>query len=166
MQEWTLQQIHISYNFNYHLLISFNLDEFHYISSDIGDQKWPNTHGLVQFSAKRHQVVHLSPYNPCQVCKRAEIQSSKSPQMTGAIFDLRVNTYSWDFFWDESRSIGSHQLNNWKSKKFHVRKNSQPLPKMTLRNWGFWGVAQLKMAEMEKIGKNGLSINEMKGKVL
>ena len=31
---------------------------------------------------------------------------------------------------------------------------------------GFLGMAQLKMVEMEKIGKNRLSINEMKGKDL
>ena len=31
---------------------------------------------------------------------------------------------------------------------------------------GFGGMAQLKMVKMEKIGKNGLSINEMKGNVL
>ena len=31
---------------------------------------------------------------------------------------------------------------------------------------GFWGMAQLKMAEMEKIGKDWLSINKMKGKVI
>ena len=31
---------------------------------------------------------------------------------------------------------------------------------------GFWGMAQLKMVEMEKIGKNGLSINKMMEKVL
>ena len=61
--------------------------------------------------------------------------------------------------------LGQYKAANRKSKKFHVRKYSQPLPKMTLRNWGFWGMAQLKTVEMEKIGIDELNLDKMKEKL-
>ena len=61
--------------------------------------------------------------------------------------------------------LGQYKATNRKSKKFHVRKNSQPLPKMTFRNGGLGGMAQLKTVEMEKIGIDGLSLNKMKEKL-
>ena len=55
--------------------------------------------------------------------------------MTGAIFDLRVNTYSWDLFWDESGSIGSHEP---KIKKIPwVEKFSAPPKDDPLKSGGF-----------------------------
>ena len=56
-----------------------------------------------------HQVVHLSPYNPCQVCKSPEIQSSKPPKMNSMIFNLRLKRTNGGFNWDEIRSLRVHE---------------------------------------------------------
>ena len=82
-------------------------EKFHYVSSDIGDQKWPNTLGQVQFSAKIHQRVYQSPYNSCQVCKNPKSKVQKRPNMTGTFFNLRVKTSTGGLKWDEIGSIQS-----------------------------------------------------------
>ena len=64
--------------------------------------------------------------------------------------------------------LGQKEATIQKSKKFHNGENSQPLPKMTLWTLGFLrrGSAGNGQNKKKKMGKNGLSINKMKGKVL
>ena len=68
--------------------------------------------------------------------------------MTGAIFDLRVNTYSWDLFWDESGSIGSHQP---KIKKIPCQEKFSAPPKDDPQKLGFFRRGS---AENGRNGKN------------
>ena len=66
--------------------------------------------------------------------------------------------------WDENGSIQVHKS---KIKKIPWgEKFSAPPKDDPLKLGGFWGAAQLKMVKIKKIGKNGLSVNKMKGKVL
>ena len=83
--------------------------------------------------------------------------------MTAAFSNLRLNITTGGLNWDENGAIGSQdskikKIPSWE--KFSAPPKDDPL-----KLWGFWGAAQLKMVEIKKISKNGLSVNNMKGKV-
>ena len=84
--------------------------------------------------------------------------------MNRAFFNLRLKSTTGGLNWDKNGSIGSHDLKIKQipsQEKFSACRKDDPQKLGFLRRG-----AQLKMVEMEKIGKNRLSINKMKGNVL
>ena len=83
--------------------------------------------------------------------------------MTGGFFDLRLKMTTGGLKWDENGSIRGQKLKIKKIpwvEKFSAHPKDDPLKLRVFEAW------LSLMAEMEKIGKNGLSINKMKGKIL